>query len=155
MGPKKQDETPRHFKRRVYGALRNMAKMATPPREVRVTQIQPELEWENVWNNLHSIPKSEGHKSAWYTVIHDLLPTNTRLHRIRLVETEDCRGRNVEMDPYTASGNTQNGAETHPPWLTPGTKFPLLATTTTFGDTVDPGESRILPNAESEKSVAR
>jgi len=28
LEPKKQDETPRHFKRRVYGALRNMAKMA-------------------------------------------------------------------------------------------------------------------------------
>jgi len=30
LEPKKQDETPRQFKRRVYGALRNMAKMATP-----------------------------------------------------------------------------------------------------------------------------
>jgi len=59
------------------------------------------------------------------------------------------------MDPYMPSGNTQNGPETHPPWLAPGTKFPFLATTTTFGDTVDPGESRILPNAESENSVAR
>jgi len=59
------------------------------------------------------------------------------------------------MDPYTASGNTQNGPETHPPWLAPGTKFPFLATTTTFGDNVDPGESRILPSEESENSVAR
>jgi len=66
-----------------------------------------------------------------------------------------CRGRNMGMDPYTANGNTQNGLETHPPWLAPGTKFPFLATTTTFSDTVDPGESRILPNAESENSVAR
>jgi len=59
------------------------------------------------------------------------------------------------MDPYTASGNTQNGPETHFLRLAPGTKFPFLATTTTFGDTVDPGESRTLPNEESENSVAR
>lgn len=28
-------------------------------------------------------------RSAWYTVIHDLLPTNTRLQRIRLVDTDN------------------------------------------------------------------
>ena len=67
-----------------------MSITATTPREVRVTQIQTGIEWGKVWNNLHSIPASEGAGSAWYTVIHDLLPTNTRLHRIRLVETEDC-----------------------------------------------------------------
>jgi len=70
--------------------LRNMATTSTPRREVRITQIQRGIEWEKVWNNLHSIPTSEGARSACYTVIHDLLPTNTRLHRIRLVETEDC-----------------------------------------------------------------
>jgi len=90
LEPKTQDGTPRHFKRRVYRALRNMAKMTTPLRDVRVTQIQPKHLWGNVWNNLHSIPKSEVLKSAWYTMIHDLLPTNTRVYRIRLLETEDC-----------------------------------------------------------------
>jgi len=67
-----------------------MAAAATPPREVRVTQIQPGIEWEKVLNNLHSIPTSEGARSAWYMVLHDLLPTNTRLNRIGLVETVDC-----------------------------------------------------------------
>jgi len=43
-----------------------------------------------MWENLHIIPTSEGARSAWYMVIHDLIPTNTRLHRIRLVDTQDC-----------------------------------------------------------------
>jgi len=55
------------------------------------------------------------------------------------------RRRNMGMDPYTAGGDTQNGPETHPPWLASGAQFPLLATTTTSGDTVDPGEPCILP----------
>jgi len=54
----------------------------------------------------------------------------------------------MAMDPYTAGDDRQNGPETHPPWLAPGAQFPLLATTTTSGDTVDSGEPRILPTAK-------
>ena len=121
---RRQEETLRHFKQRVYGTLRNKATMATPPREVCITQIQPGIDWGKVWNNLHSIPTSEGARSAWYAVLHDLLPTNTRLHRIQLVETENCtlcgeKGyhspqthgmwgsrRNMGMDPNTAGSDT-------------------------------------------------
>ena len=49
------------------------------------------------------------------------------------------------MDPYMAGGDTQNGSETYFLWLAPGAQFPPLATTTTSGDTVDPGEPSILP----------
>ena len=90
LEPRKPEETLRTFKRRVHGTLRSMATEATPPREVRVMQIQPGNEWERVWKNLHIIPTSEGARSAWYMVIYDLIHTNTRLHRIRLVDSEDC-----------------------------------------------------------------
>jgi len=30
-------------------------------------------------------------KAAWYKVIHDILPTNVRLFRIRMVPTDACR----------------------------------------------------------------
>ena len=90
LEPRGQGETFRNYKRRVYETLKSMATIATPPREVRISQIQPEIDWRKVWNNLHSIPTSEGARSAWYAVIHDLLPTNTRLKRISLVETENC-----------------------------------------------------------------
>ena len=90
LEPRKQEETLRTFKRRVYETLKSMATVEIPPRELRVKQIQPGIEWERVWSNLHSIPTSEGTRSAWYMVIHDLIPTNTRLHRIWLVDTEEC-----------------------------------------------------------------
>jgi len=46
LEPRKPEETLRTFKRRVYGTLRSMATAAIPPREVRVMQIQPGIEWE-------------------------------------------------------------------------------------------------------------
>ena len=84
LEPRRQQETLRHFMRRVYGTLRSIVTTATPPREVRVTQIQRGIDRGKVWNNLHNIPTSEGARSAWYAVLHDLLPTNTKLHRIQL-----------------------------------------------------------------------
>jgi len=45
LEPRRLEETLRHFKRRVYGTLRSMATRATPPRELRVTQIQPGIQW--------------------------------------------------------------------------------------------------------------
>jgi len=44
LEPRRQEETLRHFKRRVYGTLKSMATTATPPREVSVKQIQPGIE---------------------------------------------------------------------------------------------------------------
>ena len=109
-----------------------MATTATPPREVRISQIQPEIDWRKVWNNLHGIPTSVGAISAWYAVIHDLLSTNTRLRRISLVETETCtvrrKGhhsprthgtwgsrRNMGMDPNATGSDTWNRSKTHSP----------------------------------------
>jgi hypothetical protein len=44
LEPRKPEETLRNFKRRMYGTLRSMATAATPPREVRVMQIQPGID---------------------------------------------------------------------------------------------------------------
>jgi len=53
-------------------------------------QFKPRIDWATVWNNFYNTRTSEGARSAWYVVIHDILPTHTRLHRIRLVESEAC-----------------------------------------------------------------
>jgi hypothetical protein len=36
-------------------------------------------------------PISTTAKGKWYSIIHDILPTNERLHKIRLSTTEKCR----------------------------------------------------------------
>jgi hypothetical protein len=53
-------------------------------------QLQPAIDWSVVWGNLHNISFFDDARSAWYMVIHDLIPTNMRLYRIRLVDTENC-----------------------------------------------------------------
>jgi hypothetical protein len=44
-----------------------------------------------VWKKLHSTPVTEETKSTWYIVIRELVPTNVRLHSIRLTESELCK----------------------------------------------------------------
>jgi len=53
-------------------------------------QFKPRIDWATVWNNFYNTQTSEGAGSAWYVVIHNILPTYTRLHRIHLVESEAC-----------------------------------------------------------------
>jgi len=60
------------------------------PRDVRIMQLQPVIDWPLVWENLHNVRLSDGARSAWYMVIHDIIPTNARLHRIRLMHTNNC-----------------------------------------------------------------
>jgi hypothetical protein len=59
LEPRMKEESLITFKRRFYGTLRSMVTVATSPREVRVMQIQPGIEWERVWSNLHIISTSE------------------------------------------------------------------------------------------------
>jgi hypothetical protein len=43
-----------------------------------------------VWDNLHNVILPDGARSARYMVIHNIIPTNVRSHRIRLMDTENC-----------------------------------------------------------------
>ena len=44
-----------------------------------------------MWRNLHDASVSETCKAEWFKVIHDILPTHDRLHKIRLSPTNRCR----------------------------------------------------------------
>jgi len=90
MEPQRQAETLREFKRRVYNTLRIMSTTENKPREVRIMQLQPAIDWSLLWGSLHNLRLSVGAISAWYVVIHDVIPTNARLHRIRLMDTDNC-----------------------------------------------------------------
>jgi hypothetical protein len=90
MESQRQAETSRTFKRRVYDTLQMMSIAESKPWEVRIMQLQPTIDWSLVWGNLRNVRLPEGARSAWYMVIHDIIPTNVRLHRIRLADTENC-----------------------------------------------------------------
>ena len=58
---------------------------------MRVTSQWPQTSWSAVWKNLGEAPVPGATKAAWYKVVHDILPTNKRLYRIRMVPTDMCR----------------------------------------------------------------
>ena len=58
---------------------------------MRITNLWPQTAWPTVWKNLGETPVPGATKAAWYKVIHDILHTNVRLFRIRMVPTDACR----------------------------------------------------------------
>jgi len=63
-----------------------MTATARESREMRIPQRSPDTNWTQVWKNLHTAWVSEKTTSMWYILIHDIVPTNERLHATRLVE---------------------------------------------------------------------
>ena len=90
LEPQRQAETERDFKIGVYDTLRTMSSAENKPREIRIMQIQTNIDWSLVSGSLHNVRLSDGVRSAWYTVVHDVIPTNVRLHKIRLMDTDNC-----------------------------------------------------------------
>jgi len=68
-----------------------MAVAGNPPRVMHIVQLQQSADWERIWTNLHECWTTKAVKINWYVVIHDILPTNERLHKIRLVHSKLCR----------------------------------------------------------------
>jgi hypothetical protein len=67
-----------------------MAEASNPPRVMRIIQLYPSADWERIWTNLHECWTTEAIKINWCMVIHDILPTNERLHKIQLVGSPLC-----------------------------------------------------------------
>jgi hypothetical protein len=89
--PSRQGETPRALRHRIYGTLRKISMAGNRHRDMRITQLQPTIDWTRVWKNLHATWSSDVVKAVCYTVIHDILPTNERLYTIRLNGSKLCR----------------------------------------------------------------
>jgi hypothetical protein len=88
IDPYNLGEHPRMLRRRVYRTLRGMAVAGNPPRVMLIMQHRPSADWERIWANLHECLATEA--LNWYVVIQYILPTNERLHEIRLVHSPLC-----------------------------------------------------------------
>jgi len=74
-----------------------MAEAGNTPRVMRIMQLYPSADWERIWTKLHECWTTEAVKINWYMVIQDILPTNERLHKIRLIDSPLC-GHCAEPD---------------------------------------------------------
>ena len=59
--------------------------------EMRITNLWPIADWVTIWKNLHAAPVSGSDTATWYKVTHDIIPTNVRLHRIKMSPTDTCK----------------------------------------------------------------
>lgn len=103
-------ETTRAYKRRIYVTLRAYAIAESPPQKMRVESKWPNENWQQIWENLTQTPASETDKAEWYKVIHDIIPTNERLHQIKLSSTAlcgDCKKSDTTIHRLTECGEQQ------------------------------------------------
>jgi len=78
------------YKRRIYDTLHTMLRAETGTKDMRITRLWPNTDWSTVWKNVGEAPVSGTNEAEWYKIIHDVLPTNVRLHKIRMVPTVGC-----------------------------------------------------------------
>jgi hypothetical protein len=48
-------------------------------------------DWATLWSNTHETPVHEDIKMDWYRAVHDIVPSQDRLHRNHMAATNLCR----------------------------------------------------------------
>jgi hypothetical protein len=92
---------------RVYQTIHITAAAATTTRPCRVETQHPNVNWNGIWNNLHTAWIPETVRSQWYLVLHELVPTKERLHKIALADTLRCTKKATGDDTtHTPQSNT-------------------------------------------------
>ena len=83
-------ESAKAYKKRLYRTLQMIHNASFTPQEMRTAMMWPQTDWQKIWKNLTTAPISEADKAVWYRTIHDILPTNERLHRIKMSPADNC-----------------------------------------------------------------
>ena len=90
IGQKTVDETQRSFKARIYETQTTFDMPEILKRAPRMECKQPAQRWDRIWRNISHKHLTSEARSAWFRAVHDIIPTNVRLHTIRLRETPRC-----------------------------------------------------------------
>jgi hypothetical protein len=84
------EENPRTFKRRVYSTLRGLKNGTAELPRMRIMINMASTEWPRIWDNISKPFLPEDVRSTWYCVVHDIIPAQVRLYKIRLQASEKC-----------------------------------------------------------------
>jgi hypothetical protein len=87
----KSQETKVRLRTHMYQTLYTMGQARSGTEEMRIVTLYPNTAWSRVWKNLQAVWTLEATRAEWYKVIHDIVPTNVRLVRIHLSDTDRCR----------------------------------------------------------------
>jgi len=84
-------ETAKAYWKRLYTTLQALHNASFTPQEMRIARLWPQSDWQTIWKNLITAPISEADKAVWYRTIHDIFPTNERLHQMKMSPTDNCK----------------------------------------------------------------
>jgi hypothetical protein len=98
------------YRRLIYNTQRYKQLEAIKSSGLRVQNKFPHIHWTRVWSNINKpfLPRSI--RTTWYTIIHDILPTNARLKTINLHEDgrcKQCAKYDTALHRYTACTDAQ------------------------------------------------
>ena len=88
-----------------------LGKAGKPEPAMRIGTLYPEFGWDIVWTNLPGACVPNTIKTTWYLVIHDIVPSNDRLARIKLRDDPHftlCRKTDTilhHLTEFNAAGN--------------------------------------------------
>ena len=91
IAPQGPLESRRAYKRRMYRTLTVLLQETPDLVPMRIEKLEPFRDWHTIWRNLWMSPVPSRERAQWYKIIHDILPTNVRLHAIGISTTESCR----------------------------------------------------------------
>jgi hypothetical protein len=86
-----QNETLQKYRRRTYDELRHLLRGDTPHVSMRIETLWSGTDWERVWRNLWLAPVAGDKRETWYKIIHEIIPTKERLHKIRIAACVEKR----------------------------------------------------------------
>ena len=89
--PRGQTETIKKYRRGMYEVIRNLLSKEAKPMKTRTEAKWPDTDWDRIWKNLWMAPITGNKRATWYKIIHDIVPTNERLHKIRIAPNDKCR----------------------------------------------------------------
>jgi hypothetical protein len=84
-------ENSKAYKRRLYTVILTSKQAMSGHQQMRVENKWPHSDWPIVCTNLRLAPGPASTEMTWRKVIHDIIPTNERLHQIKMAPTDTCR----------------------------------------------------------------
>ena len=110
IGPKKAEDKDDTYKQNVYKTLYSAKFHINVTLPIRVQEKHPHSNWTTIWKNINKLFLPTITRTTWYMVVHDIVPTNERLHKIKLHDTgecKDCRKKDTILHRYTECARAQ------------------------------------------------
>jgi hypothetical protein len=86
-----RDDEPIHKYIRIYEIHHNKQCQTNTSLGIRAQKKIPDIKWTTVWRNINMKFLPQYVRTIWYVITHDILPTNSRLYKIKLHENGKCK----------------------------------------------------------------